>query len=145
MIVITDNDTKKPNFKGKIFLKTTKMSPEKMEIVKRISSKLKKYIHSENFDLLFYYKLKKGCDPLRVCAQKGHRTNIFIKGIDICMPDLENITDEDYIAMAKGAIKRYKEFYPKEAQTPNEPLLLQMKTKAAKILNRKNTKMYNKI
>ncbi len=137
MIVITDNDTKKPNFKGKIFLKTTKMSPEKMEIVKRISSKLKKYIHRENFDLLFYYKLKKGYDPLHVCAQKGHRTNIFTKGIDICMPDLDNITDEDYIEMAKGAIKRYKEFYPKEARTPNEPLLQQMKNKAAKILNRR--------
>ncbi len=134
MIVITDNDTKKPNFKGKIFLKTTKMSPEKMEVVKRISAKLKRYIHNENFDLLFYYKLKKGYDPLHVSAQKGHRSNIFTKGIDICMPDLENITDEDYIEMAKGAIKRYKEFYPKESRTPNEPLLQQMKNKAKNIL-----------
>ncbi len=136
MIVITDNDNKKPNFKGRIFLKTTKMVPEKMEVVKRISHKLKKYIHNENFDLLFYYKLKEGYDGLHVSAQKGHKTNIFTKGIDICMPDLENITDEDYIEMAKGAIQRYKEFYPKEARTPNQSLFEQMKSKARKILKR---------
>lgn len=136
MIVITDNDNKKPNFKGRIFLKTTKMVPEKMEVVKRISHKLKKYIHNENFDLLFYYKLKEGYDGLHVSAQKGHKTNIFTKGIDICMPDLENITDEDYIEMAKGAIQRYKEFYPKEARTPNQSLFGQMKSKARKILKR---------
>ena len=112
------------------------MVPEKMEVVKRISHKLKKYIHNENFDLLFYYKLKEGYDGLHVSAQKGHKTNIFTKGIDICMPDLENITDEDYIEMAKGAIQRYKEFYPKEARTPKQSLFEQMRNKARKILKR---------
>ena len=140
MIIINDNDNKKPNFKGKIFLKTTKMSPDKMEIVKRISSKLKRYIHNENFDLLFYYKLKIGYDPLHVSAQKGYRTNIFTKGVDICLPDLDNITDEDYIEMAKGAIKRYKEFYPKEAGTANKPLFAQMRSKARNILRFKRAK-----
>lgn len=137
MIVITDNDNKKPNFKGRIFLKTTKMVPEKMEVVKRISNKLKRYIHNENFDLLFYYKIKKGYDGLHVSAQKGHKKNIFTKGIDICMPELDSITDEDYIEMAKGAIARYKEFYPKEAKTPNQSLFEQMRNKTKDLLKRK--------
>ena len=136
MIVITDNDNKKTNFKGRIFLKTTKMIPEKMEVVKRISRKLKKYIHNENFDLLFYYKIGKGTDGLHVSAQKGYKTNFFTKKIDVCMPDLGNITDEDYIEMAKGAIARYKEFYPKETRTSGQSLFEQMRSKARKILKR---------
>lgn len=138
MIVISETNNKKPKFGGRIFLKTTKMEPEKLEVVKRISSKLKKYIHNENFDLLFYYKIKKGHDGLHVSAQKGYKQNFFTKCIDVCMPDLEDLTDEDYIEMTKGAISRYKEFFPKEL-VERKSLFSQVKSKARNILKKKTS------
>ncbi len=134
MIIV--NNSEKINFKGKIFLKSKNMEPEKIEVVKRISKTLKRFIKDEKFDLLFYYKLKDGLDPLHVSAQKGYKRNFFTKCIDIAMPELEYIDDESYIEMAKGAVTRYKEFFPKEAATDNISLLKQVKNKANKIFTK---------
>lgn len=136
MIIVNTSEKVKPNFKGKIFLKSKNMEPQNVEVVKRISKTLKRFIKDEKFDLLFYYKLKDGMDPLHVAAQKGHKQNFFVKSIDIAMPESEYIDDEHYIEMAKGAIQRYKEFYPKEALSDNFSLLQQVKNKAKNIFTK---------
>lgn len=130
MIIVNTSDKVKVNFKGKVFFKSKNMEPQKVEVVKRIAKTIKRFIKDEKFDLLFYYKLKDGLDPLHVSAQKGHKQNFFVKCIDIAMPEAEYIDDEHYIEMAKGAVQRYKEFFPKEANTENINLLKQVKNKA---------------
>lgn len=115
MIIVNTSDKVKVNFKGKVFLKSKNMEPQKVEVVKRIAKTIKRFIKDEKFDLLFYYKLKDGLDPLHVSAQKGHKQNFFVKCIDIAMPEAEYIDDEHYIEMAKGAVQRYKEIFSKRS------------------------------
>lgn len=134
MIIV--NSTDKTNFKGKIFLKSKDMEPQKVEVVKRIAKTLKRFIKDEKFDLLFYYKIGKGTDGLHVSAQKGCKQNFFVKSIDIVMPDLENLDDQDYIEMAKGAATRYKEFFPKEANSDRVSLFKRVKNKAQTIFKK---------
>lgn len=114
MIIVNTSDKVKVNFKGKVFLKSKNMEPQKVEVVKRIAKTIKRFIKDEKFDLLFYYKLKDGLDPLHVSAQKGHKQNFFVKCIDMAMPESSILMTNTTLKWQKVLFKDTKSFFQKK-------------------------------
>ena len=111
MIIV--NSTVKTNCKGKSFLNSTVLEPHKGEVVNGIANTGVRCLLDGECELL-----------------------VYVKSIDIVMPDLENLDDQDYIEMAKGAATRYKEFFPKEANSDRVSLFKQVKNKAQTIFKK---------